>query len=116
MRGGLVAIVATATFLSTAGLASAATLNLTATQKDSIWQSLSSQPAQSAPAGFDAKVGEKVPQSLALHALPTNVTMQIPAAKEHQYVKLQNNEIVLVNPKDRQVDEVIMHQGTGSAK
>lgn len=37
---------------------------------------------------------------------------QIPAAKDYEFAKLQNNDVLLINPKDRQVAEVIAHQST----
>ena len=70
------------------------------------------EKGQAAPAGFQAKIGVTVPQTLALQALPVSVFSQIPAAKDYQFVKLQNNEILVVNPKDRQVAEIVMQQGT----
>jgi len=52
-----------------------------------------------------------------LHALPANVESQVPATKVYEYAKLQNNEVLLINPKDRHVAEIIMPPSTtGSAK
>jgi hypothetical protein len=91
--------------LTTAG---AAQLNLTAAQKQTISQSVMNEKGQAAPAGFQAKIGATVPQTLALHTLPISVFSQVPAAKDYEFAKLQNNEILLVNPKDRQVAEIVM--------
>jgi hypothetical protein len=100
------------------GLAGAAQLNLTAAQKQAIFQSVMKEKGQAAPSGFRAQVGAKAPQSLSLHRLPRNAASQVPAAKRYEYAKLQNhNEVLLINPKDRQVAEVITHDSaTGSAK
>lgn len=103
--------------IGSAGLAGAAQLNLTSAQKQTIFQSVASEKGQTAPSGFQARLGEKVPQSLSMHQLPGSVTSQVSAAKEYEYAKLQNNEVLLINPKDRQVAEIIMPSGTtGSAK
>ena len=52
-----------------------------------------------------------------MHALPANAENQVPAVKGYEYAKLQNNEVLLINPKDRHVAEVIMQPSTtGSAK
>jgi hypothetical protein len=103
--------------IGSVGLAGAAQLNLTSAQKQSILQSVASEKGQTAPAGFQAKLGEKVPQSLSMHQLPSSATSQVSAAKEYEYAKLQNNEVLLINPKDRQVAEIIMPSSTtGSAK
>jgi hypothetical protein len=76
-----------------------------------------SEKGRAAPSGFQAKVGAKVPQSLSLHQLPSNVASQVPAAKGYEYAKLQNNEVLLIDPKDRQVAEIITHESTtGRAK
>jgi len=99
------------------GLAGAAQLNLSSAQKQTILQSVASEKGQAAPVGFQARVGEKVPQSLSMHQLPSSATSQVSAAKEFEYTKLANNEVLLINPKDRQVAEIIMPSGTtGSAR
>jgi hypothetical protein len=104
-------------FLGSAGLALAADLNLTQAQKDTIFRSVMNEKGQAAPAGFQAKVGVAAPQTISLHALPSTVTSQVPAAKEFEYAKLANNEVLLINPKDRHVAEVIMEpKTTGSAR
>jgi len=103
--------------LGSAGLAAGAQLSLSSTQKQTIYQSVSGEKGQTAPAGFQAKLGAKAPSSLSMHQLPSNVTSQISAAKGYEYAKLQNNEVLLVDPKDRQVAEIIMPPSTtGSAK
>jgi hypothetical protein len=103
--------------IASMGLAGAGALNLTSSQKQTIFQSVASEKGQTAPSGFQAKLGEKVPQSLSMHQLPSSVTNQVSAAKEYEYAKLQNNEVLLINPKDRQVAEIIMPPSTtGSAK
>jgi len=99
------------------GLATGAQLNLTSMQKQTIYQSVASEKGQAAPAGFQAKVGEKAPASLSMHQLPSSVTGQIPAAKGYEFAKLQNNEVLLLDPKDRHVADIIMPSSTtGSAK
>ncbi len=103
--------------IGSAGLAGAAQLNLTSAQKQTIFQSVASEKGQAAPSGFQAKVGDKLPQSVSMHQLPSSATNQVSAAKEYDYAKLQNNEVLLINPKDRQVSEIIMQPSTtGSAR
>jgi hypothetical protein len=99
------------------GVASAAALNLTSSQKHTIYQSVANEKGQPAPSGFHAAIGAKVPSSLTLRPLPTSAASQIPAAKSYDYAKLQNNEVLLVNPKSRDVAEMIMAPATtGSSK
>lgn len=113
LRGTAIALA----FIGSVGLAGAGQLNLTSAQKQTILQSVASEKGQTAPSGFQARLGEKVPQSLSMHQLPSSVTSQVSAAKEYEYAKLANNEVLLINPKDRQVGEIIMPSSTtGSAK
>jgi hypothetical protein len=82
-------------------------LNLTATQRHELWQSLSKQAAkESAPTGFTAKVGEAVPSSIKLQSLPSNVSSQIPAVKSYDYALLQN-ELLIVDPSSKKIVDII---------
>jgi hypothetical protein len=101
--------------LGSIGVASAAELNLTAAQKQTIVQSVQSEKGQPAPAGFLSKVGASMPQSVSLRQLPSSVAAQIPGAKDLQYVKLETNEILLIEPKDRRVAGIIAASGTTGA-
>ena len=113
LRGTAIALA----LIGSMGLAGAAQLNLTSAQKQTIFQSVASEKGQTAPSGFQVRLGEKVPQSVSMHQLPSSATSQVSAAKEYEYAKLQNNEVLLINPKDRQVAEIIMPSSTtGSAK
>jgi hypothetical protein len=98
--------------LGSMGVATAAELNLTAAQKQTIVQSVQSEKGQPAPAGFLAKVGASMPKSVSLQHLPSNVAAQVPGAKDLQYVKLETNEILLIEPKDRRVAGIITPSGT----
>jgi len=88
--------------VGSAGLTGAAQLNLTSAQKQTIAQGVASERGETAPSGFLAKIGEKVPQSLSMHQLPSSVTNQVSAAKGYEYAKLQN-QVVVVDPKTRKV-------------
>jgi hypothetical protein len=102
-------------FLGTVAVASAAELNLTAQQKQTIAQSVQTEMGQPAPAGFMPRVGASVPQSLAMRQLPSTVAAQVPAAKELQFAKLDSNQVLLIDPKDRRVAEIITPSGTTGA-
>lgn len=102
-------------FLGSVAVASAAEVNLTPQQKQAIMQSLQTEKGQPAPSGFLPRVGATVPQGLSMRQLPPNVTSQVPAAKELEFAKLENNEILLIDPKDRRVADIIMPSGTTGA-
>jgi hypothetical protein len=101
--------------LGSIGVATGAELNLTAAQKQTIVQSVQSEKGQPAPAGFLPKVGASMPRSVSLRHLPSNIAAQVPGAKDLKYVKLDTNEILLVQPKHRRVADIIMPSDTTAA-
>jgi hypothetical protein len=105
-----IANVGTIAFALAAGIgfaAAAGAVNLTQQQKQTIQQSLSTDSGQSMPSGFTASIGSKVPTTVSLKPLPSNVTGQISTLKSEDYAKFYNKQIVLVDPMDRQVVAVI---------
>jgi hypothetical protein len=90
-------------------VATAAELNLTDQQKQTIAHSVHAEKGHPAPAGFVPTVGASVPQSMHRRELPPNVTTQVPATKNLEYTKLDNNNVLLIN--DGRVAEII----TGAA-
>jgi hypothetical protein len=113
-RGTAIALatIASIGFAAAAGQA----LNLTSAQEQTIYKSLMNEKGQAAPSGFKASIGAKIPSSLTLHALPGDVSDKIPAVKSYNYVKLQDNQVLLANPKDRQVVEMIAQSSTTGSK
>src|SRR4051812_19178564 len=94
-------------------LAAGDNVSLTESQKQQIARDIGSQAGENAPSGFHAAVGTKVPNSLTLHPLPSNVSSSVSSVKNYEYVKLQDtNEILLVNPSDRMIVAVIHATGT----
>ncbi len=102
----------TAAFLGSLVGVAAAELNLTTQQKQDIAMAVQAEKAQPAPAGFQPRVGATVPQSLALRPLPASVTTQVPAAREFQFAKLDTNSVLLIDPKDRRVADIIVSSDT----
>jgi hypothetical protein len=103
-----------AAFLGSVAIASAE-LNLTPQQKQTIMQSVQREQGQPAPAGFQPRVGASIPQSMSIQQLPSSVTTEVPVTKGLEYAKLNNNEILLIDPKDRRVADIIMPSGTTGA-
>jgi hypothetical protein len=105
-----------AAFLGSVAAATAQDLNLTAQQKQTIAQGVQTEMAQPAPAGFLPRVGAQVPREMTVRQLPSQVASQVPAARNLQFAKLDSNEVLLIDPKNRQVAEIIQSSGsTGSA-
>ena len=116
MRAILLGTTAALILAGTAGLAAAGQLSLTSTQQQSIYHSLASEKGQTAPSNFQPKLGAKVPDSVTMHQLPSSVTNEISTTKGYEFAKFTNNEVVLIDPKDRQVAELIMPPSTTGAK
>ncbi len=104
----------TAAFLGIVAVAAAAELNLTAQQKQNILQSVQTEKGQPAPAGFMPRVGASVPPSMSMRQLPPSITTQVPMAKDLQYTKLDTNEVLLIDPKDKRVADIITSSGMSS--
>ena len=62
--------------------------------------------AQKTPEKFEAKVGEKVPTALKLDAMPAPLINQEPVLKQYDFVKL-DNDLLVVDPMDSTVVAVI---------
>jgi len=43
-----------------------------------------------------------------MRQLPSDVTRQVPAVKDMEYAKLDNNEILLIDPKDRRIADILI--------
>ena len=80
--------------------------DLTATQQRTVSQGLASSPSQPAPAA-QPHVGDRVPDSMTAQALPSDVTDQVPDAKQLLFVKLPDR-IILIDPDTKLVSEIVM--------
>lgn len=90
-------------------------LSLTPAQERTITQALAGEREQSAPAGFQAEIGSKLPAAVMTRALPSAVAAQIPEAGTYHFAKIEG-KVLLVDPGDKTVVEVIDAMGTtGSA-
>ena len=82
-------------------------LKLTAAQKQTIYSSISSQKQkETAPPTFHMAVGVAVPGSIELQPLPKTIVDLIPELKDYQYAMVAN-QVLLVDPKNKQVVEII---------
>jgi hypothetical protein len=62
--------------------------------------------AQKTPDKFEAEVGEKVPTALKLDAMPAPLINEEPVLKQYDFVKL-DNDLLVVDPMDSTVVAVI---------
>jgi Protein of unknown function (DUF1236) len=82
-------------------------LQLSDEQRHKIQNALvTAHSAQKTPAKFEAKVGEKVPTNLKLDVMPQSLTNEEPALKQYDFVKLEN-DLLVVDPVETTVVAVI---------
>src|SRR5436190_23056041 len=82
-------------------------LKLTIEQRQTIYSSISSQKQkETAPPTFRAAVGAVVPTSIETQALPKTSVELMPVLKDYEYAMVAN-QVLLVDPKTRQVTEII---------
>ena len=117
-----IAIAAAAALLSGVSVASAAeaasshsgvainasdSLHLTAAQQKTAWNDLNKQAsAQTAPSGFSATAGSKVPDTVTIKAIPTKTAHAVSQLRPYDFAMV-SGKILIVNPKDRTVAEVL---------
>ena len=74
-------------------------------------QGLASSPSQAAPDGSQPQIGNKLPDSMTAQSLPSNVTDQVPDAKNLLFVKLPDR-VLLIDPDSKMVTEIFGADGT----
>ena len=103
LRNGTFALL----LLGSSVAATAGMLNLSGAQEQLIYRSVMNEKGEPCPAGFRPAIGAKAPSSLTLHKLPSRVVDRIPSARSFEYTKLESDEVLLVDPKDREIVDVI---------
>jgi hypothetical protein len=81
-------------------------LNLTLEQRFTIREIIKDNKTAGAPADVQAAVGDPVPPGVTPQSMPSEVAQKVPQVKAHRYF-LTAQQIVLVDPKDNKVAEVI---------
>jgi hypothetical protein len=82
-------------------------LQLSDQQRREIQEALvTAHSAQKTPDKFEPKVGEKIPTALKLDAMPAPLINHQPVLKQYDFVKLEN-DLLVVDPMDSTVVAVI---------
>jgi hypothetical protein len=106
----------TVAILSSVGFAAAQNASnhpdLPPTQQRTLSQGLANSPSQSAPAA-QPQVGDKMPDSMTAQSLPSNVTDQVPEAKNLLFVKLPDR-VLLIDPDNKVVTELVIDSGASN--
>jgi hypothetical protein len=88
---------------------SASQINLTQQQKKDLFQAASSMPQQNASGSLTP--GSKVPSSVKLSAVPFSAKQELGSALQNSEIaRLQNGDVIVVNPSDKTVQAVITPQ------
>jgi hypothetical protein len=83
-------------------------LELSQSQREAIYQSISNRQAKkdTAPVGFRAAVGVHVPDSINLEPWPKAVVELVPKTVDYEYAFVAN-QVLVVEPRSRTMVEVI---------
>jgi len=126
MKLQLIAIATTAVLASGIGVASAAdhhamksssvqttvrdVLSLTPSQERTAWRDISKKAnSQTTPSSFTASIGATMPSDISLRSVPAKVAARVPSLKPYDYALL-HNMLLIVNPGDKKVVDVITHR------
>ena len=81
-------------------------INLTMEQHHVIKEIIKEMKIDQTPTDFTAKVGETVPQNIALLPMPTPIVQKVPQIQAHRFF-VTARQAVIVNANDNSVAEVI---------
>jgi hypothetical protein len=83
------------------------TLSLTTTEQKAAWNALHGQATeQKAPSGFNAIVGAVVPSTVKIEPVPSKAASDVPMLKSFDFAMV-NGKLLIVNPSDKKIVEVI---------
>ena len=82
------------------------TVNLTLEQRHVIKEVVKDLHLPKASGDVPVSVGAMVPQTVPLQAIPSEIGAKVPQVKSHRFF-VTTNRIVLVNPNDARIAEVI---------
>lgn len=82
------------------------TLNLTMEQRYIIKEVIKGLKIEDEPKNIRIKVGQVIPKTVQLRVMPLDISEKVSHVKNHLFF-LKNNQVVLVDPKDSKVVDVI---------
>jgi hypothetical protein len=88
-------------------------IGLTASHKRIIYDNLASEQAQTLSGDPQFAVGNTIPGSLVLNTMPIAVKDQIGLLKDFKFVKLTGDNILIVDPANRKIVDIITKQDAG---
>ena len=82
------------------------TLNLTMEQRHIIKEIIKGLKIENEPKKIQIRIGQVIPKTVLLRAMPVDISEKVSQVKNHLFF-LKNDQIVLVDPKDNKVVDVI---------
>ena len=103
------------TFLAGSGMAFASGLDLTADQQHAVNRGLSDQQVEHSQAAAQTQVGGRLADTVHTNPMPDRVAADVPAVKNLLFVRLPDR-VLLINPDDHAVAEIIMDTGPAASR
>jgi hypothetical protein len=95
------------------GLTAPAGIGLTASHKQIIYDSVSSEQEPTLMDDPQFAVGSIIPESVILNVMPITVKDQVGVLKDFKFVKLKGDNILIVDPVSRKIMDIITRQEAG---
>jgi hypothetical protein len=102
----LAALLVSGTSLAMAQDGASDTVILSAAQRSAVWKDLSKQATNQDAAGFDARIGTFVPDTVKIEPIPSNVTANEPSLKPY-YFAMVDHTLVIVDPSNKVIADVL---------
>jgi Protein of unknown function (DUF1236) len=112
MRKQTAFLSAAALLLCSVATASAATamhpsdVILSAAQRSTVWNDLSKQATNQNAAGFNAKIGTFMPNTVKIEPMPSNVTANNPSLRPYDYAMV-DHKLLIVDPTNKVIADVL---------
>jgi hypothetical protein len=83
-------------------------LSLTGPEQKTAWKDITGQATkEKAPAGFTPSVGTVVPSDITTHPVPVSTASKVPSLRPYQYAWLDSNKLLIINPSDKKIAEIV---------
>ena len=88
-------------------------IGLTDSHKRIIYDRIAREQGQPLSSDPRLSVGDTVPESVILNAMPIAVKDQVGLLRDYKFVKLQDDNILIVDPASRKIMDIISKQDAG---
>ena len=85
-------------------------IGLTASHKRIIYDRIASEQKQTLSDGSQLAIGDTIPDSVMLNAVPISVKDQVGLLRDFKFVKAMDTKILLVDPANRKIVDIITKQ------